>query len=102
MNASTPAGETQNSTSPANEPELMVQFRDVSKHFGDLTVLNHLDLNVRTGEKVAIIGPSGSGKTTVLRSIAGLRTDRINADVRSSVTDNSPAACCGPKPRSVP
>ena len=33
MNASTPAGETQNSTSPANEPELMVQFRDVSKHF---------------------------------------------------------------------
>ncbi|HBM08619.1 ectoine/hydroxyectoine ABC transporter ATP-binding protein EhuA [Pseudomonas sp. Choline-3u-10] len=72
MNASTPAGETQNSTSPANEPELMVQFRDVSKHFGDLTVLNHLDLNVRTGEKVAIIGPSGSGKSTLLRALMTL------------------------------
>ncbi|BAP77460.1 amino acid ABC transporter ATP-binding protein [Pseudomonas sp. MT-1] len=72
MNASTPVGETQNSTSPANEPELMVQFRDVSKHFGDLTVLNHLDLNVRTGEKVAIIGPSGSGKSTLLRALMTL------------------------------
>ena len=72
MNASTPAGETQNSTSPANEPELMVQFRDVSKHFGDLTVLNHLDLDVRTGEKVAIIGPSGSGKSTLLRALMTL------------------------------
>ena len=72
MNASTPAGETQNSTSPANEPELMVQFRDVSEHFGDLTVLNHLDLNVRTGEKVAIIGPSGSGKSTLLRALMTL------------------------------
>jgi len=72
MNASTPAGETQNSTSPANEPELMVQFRNVSKHFGDLTVLNHLDLDVRTGEKVAIIGPSGSGKSTLLRALMTL------------------------------
>ncbi|MCQ4281388.1 ectoine/hydroxyectoine ABC transporter ATP-binding protein EhuA [Pseudomonas stutzeri] len=50
----------------------MVQFRDVSKHFGDLTVLNHLDLDVRTGEKVAIIGPSGSGKSTLLRALMTL------------------------------
>ncbi|MEL7561354.1 ectoine/hydroxyectoine ABC transporter ATP-binding protein EhuA [Stutzerimonas chloritidismutans] len=72
MNASMPAGDTQNSASTANEPELMVQFRDVSKHFGDLTVLNHLDLDVRTGEKVAIIGPSGSGKSTLLRALMTL------------------------------
>ncbi|MCP9340455.1 ectoine/hydroxyectoine ABC transporter ATP-binding protein EhuA [Pseudomonas xanthomarina] len=50
----------------------MVQFRDVSKHFGDLTVLNHLNLDVRTGEKVAIIGPSGSGKSTLLRALMTL------------------------------
>ncbi|VXD02524.1 ectoine/hydroxyectoine ABC transporter ATP-binding protein EhuA [Pseudomonas sp. 9Ag] len=72
MNASMPAGDTQNSAGTANEPELMVQFRDVSKHFGDLTVLNHLDLDVRTGEKVAIIGPSGSGKSTLLRALMTL------------------------------
>ena len=72
MNAPMPAGDTQNSASTAKEPELMVQFRDVSKHFGDLTVLNHLDLDVRTGEKVAIIGPSGSGKSTLLRALMTL------------------------------
>ena len=72
MNASMPAGDTQNLASTDNEPELMVQFRDVSKHFGDLTVLNHLDLDVRTGEKVAIIGPSGSGKSTLLRALMTL------------------------------
>ena len=72
MNVSMPAGDTQNSAGTANEPELMVQFRDVSKHFGDLTVLNHLDLDVRTGEKVAIIGPSGSGKSTLLRALMTL------------------------------
>jgi polar amino acid transport system ATP-binding protein len=86
MNASTPAGETQNSTSPANEPELMVQFRDVSKHFGDLTVLNHLDLDVRTGEKVAIIGPSGSGKSTLLRALMTLE----NIDEGVIMVDDEP------------
>ncbi|WP_304664971.1 ectoine/hydroxyectoine ABC transporter ATP-binding protein EhuA [Stutzerimonas zhaodongensis] len=69
MNAPIIAGDP---TSTSNEPELMVQFRDVSKHFGDLTVLNHLDLDVRTGEKVAIIGPSGSGKSTLLRALMTL------------------------------
>jgi len=45
----------------------MVRFRQVSKRYGPLTVLDHLDLDVAAGEKVAIIGPSGSGKSTLLR-----------------------------------
>jgi polar amino acid transport system ATP-binding protein len=72
MSAPMPAGETPNATSTANEPELMVRFCDVTKRYGDLTVLNHLDLDVRTGEKVAIIGPSGSGKSTLLRALMTL------------------------------
>lgn len=44
-----------------------VDFRKVSKSFGNHRVLSELDLGVRQGEKVTLIGPSGSGKTTVLR-----------------------------------
>lgn len=52
----------------------MVQFDTVTKRYGDLTVLDRLDLSVATNEKVAIIGPSGSGKTTVLRMLMTLET----------------------------
>jgi polar amino acid transport system ATP-binding protein len=50
----------------------MVRFDRVTKRYGDLTVLDSLDLDVRTNEMVAIIGPSGSGKTTVLRMLMTL------------------------------
>ena len=51
---------------------MMVRFEKVTKRYGSLTVLDHLDLDIAQGEKVAIIGPSGSGKTTVLRMIMTL------------------------------
>jgi polar amino acid transport system ATP-binding protein len=50
----------------------MIEFRSVHKTFGELAVLNGLDLSVSRGEKLAIIGPSGSGKTTILRLLMGL------------------------------
>ncbi len=46
--------------------------RGLVKTFGAATVLNGVDLEVATGEVVAIIGPSGSGKSTLLRCMAGL------------------------------
>jgi len=49
-----------------------VAFRGVTKRFGDLTVLDNLDLDVDAGEKIVIIGPSGSGKTTILRVLMTL------------------------------
>ena len=52
----------------------MVRFRNVTKRYGPLVVLNQLDLDVSTGEMVTIIGPSGSGKTTVLRMLMTLET----------------------------
>ena len=57
---------------PAAIDPPMVRLRGVRKSFGDLVVLDGLDLDVAKGEKLVIIGPSGSGKTTILRVVMTL------------------------------
>ena len=47
----------------------MIEFKNVSKHFGPTKVLHDIDLKINQGEVVVIIGPSGSGKSTLLRCI---------------------------------
>ncbi|RLM15823.1 glutamine ABC transporter ATP-binding protein [Gibbsiella quercinecans] len=47
----------------------MIEFKNVSKHFGQTKVLHDIDLKINQGEVVVIIGPSGSGKSTLLRCI---------------------------------
>lgn len=47
----------------------MIEFKNVSKHFGQTKVLHDINLNINQGEVVVIIGPSGSGKSTLLRCI---------------------------------
>ncbi|PWC16275.1 glutamine ABC transporter ATP-binding protein GlnQ [Brenneria roseae subsp. roseae] len=47
----------------------MIEFKNVSKHFGQTKVLHDIDLKIDQGEVVVIIGPSGSGKSTLLRCI---------------------------------
>jgi ABC-type polar amino acid transport system ATPase subunit len=47
----------------------MVRLEGVSKTFGDLRVLDGIDLSVDTGEVLVVIGPSGSGKSTLLRCV---------------------------------
>ncbi|RLP11921.1 ABC transporter ATP-binding protein [Propionibacterium australiense] len=47
----------------------LLQLTDVSKIYGDLHALDHVDLTVQRGEWVSIVGPSGSGKTTMMNII---------------------------------
>ena len=55
-----------------NAGKTMVQFKRVTKRFGQTTVLDAVDLTIHAGEVVVLIGPSGSGKSTLLRCINAL------------------------------
>ena len=49
-----------------------IVFRNVTKRFGDMVVLDELSFSVEKGEIFAIVGPSGTGKSVTLKHIAGL------------------------------
>lgn len=69
-----------------------LQLRGVGKRFGDVRVVQELDLDVKQGEFVVLLGESGCGKSTTLRMIAGLESaseGRIFIDGRD-VTDLAP------------
>ncbi len=53
---------------------MSIEIRNISKQFGDFHALRNVNLDIASGELVALLGPSGCGKTTLLRIIAGLET----------------------------
>src|SRR6058998_3881739 len=52
--------------------EPIIEVRGMTKRFGELTAVDHVDLTVAAGEIYGFLGPNGSGKTTFLRMLCGL------------------------------
>ncbi len=50
----------------------MIELKNLSKHFGKVIAVNHLNLSVSKGEIFGFIGPNGAGKTTTLRMMGGV------------------------------
>jgi len=51
-----------------------ISFRNVSKSFGKVKVIENLNLDIKKGERLILLGPSGCGKSTILRMISGLES----------------------------
>ena len=59
-------------------PQSMVHIENLVKRYGDLTALNHLELDIREGEIFGLLGPNGSGKTTAISCLLSLlKYDRV-------------------------
>ncbi len=49
-----------------------ITIKNLSKHFGKVTAVNNVSLDIQAGAFLTLLGPSGCGKTTLLRCVAGL------------------------------
>ena len=65
-----PASATRNP--PSTKKAASVEFRNVTKRYGDVTAVDDVSFTIQPGKLVTLLGPSGCGKTTTLRMIAGL------------------------------
>jgi ABC-2 type transport system ATP-binding protein len=53
-------------------PENAIEVSDLTKYYGDLCAVDHIDFEVRKGEIFGFLGPNGAGKTTTIRMLTGI------------------------------
>ncbi len=71
-----PSSNPTNVFAPWNDPNAkpLIQFKNVTKRFGDFTAVDDLTIDIFEREFFALLGPSGCGKTTLMRMLAGFET----------------------------
>ena len=70
------------------EAEPFIKVQSVSKHFGDFTAVDSVDLDIYKGELFCLLGGSGCGKSTLLRMLAGFETPSSGSIIIDGVNMN--------------
>lgn len=78
----------------ADNHQVPIEIRGLTKHFGSVRALDGLDLTVREGEVHGFLGPNGAGKSTTLRILLGL----VKADGGSVRLLGTPSTCTATSP----
>src|SRR5438045_7324498 len=70
------------------EPDMAIEFRGVSKRYGDLVALDRVSFTAAAGRVTGFVGRNGAGKTTALRILLGL----VRADDGWATVNRRPVA----------
>lgn len=80
-----------------NRSSQSITLRQVTKRYGSVYALDHINLDIRSGEFLTLLGPSGSGKTTLLTVLAGF----TRPDSGSLTFGQNEVICTPPHKRNV-
>lgn len=83
----------------ADNHQVPIEIRGLTKHFGSVRALDGLDLTVREGEVHGFLGPNGAGKSTTLRILLGLvKADGGSVRLLAVTPGPTPSTCTATSP----